>query len=221
MGAFDETKDSASNNRAPSSQCGSAVSALIQNRTPQTPQKALQIALIALIRSDPDPEHPGCHMKPFSLDRPLLFVPISSAMGLIHPGILLGLFAIAAPIAIHFIRSRKYQRVEIGALRFCGWPSGNGADGGILKTGCCSWRGSPRSSCSRFSSRGRSSRRRKRCAPADLEVIVLLDVSGSVSGPRFEAVRNAARETLAKIPQNAKVTVAEYADDVTHSRSRI
>ena len=39
-------------------------------------------------------------------------------MGLIHPGILAGLFALALPVLIHFIRSRKYERVDIGALRF-------------------------------------------------------------------------------------------------------
>jgi Aerotolerance regulator N-terminal len=135
-------------------------------------------------------------------------------MGLIHPGILLGLLAVAAPIAIHFIRSRKYQRVEIGALRFLrvairerrrwrrieDWPLLLARIAAVILLA--------------FLFARPFLQAKEKVAPADLEVILLLDVSGSVSGPKFAAVRQAARETLAKIPPHTKVTVAVFADDV-------
>jgi hypothetical protein len=135
-------------------------------------------------------------------------------MGLIHPGLLLGLLAIAAPIAIHFIRSRKYQRVEIGALRFLRvairerrrWRRIEDLPLLLARIAAVALLA--------FLFARPFLPAREKVAPADLEVILLVDVSGSVSGPGFEAVRNAARETLAKIPPNTKVTVAEFADDV-------
>jgi len=126
----------------------------------------------------------------------------------------LGLFAIAAPIAIHFIRSRKYQRVQIGALRFLRvairerrrWRRIEDLPLLLARIAAVALLA--------FLFARPFLPAKEKVAPSDLEVIVLVDVSGSVSGPRFEAVRNAARETLAKIPQNAKATVAEFADDV-------
>jgi hypothetical protein len=135
-------------------------------------------------------------------------------MGLIHPGMLAGILAVAAPIAIHFIRSRKYQRVEIGSLRFLriavherrrwrrieDWPLLLARVGAVVALA--------------FLFARPFLQEREQVPPSDLEVVVLVDVSSSVSGAHFEAVRAAARETIARIPHDAKVTVAEFADDV-------
>ncbi len=120
----------------------------------------------------------------------------------------------AAPIAIHFIRSRKYQRVEIGSLRFLriaiherrrwrrieDWP--------LLLLRIAAVVGLAFLFARPFL------QEREQVPPSDLEAVILVDVSGGVSGANFEAVRAAARETIAKIPHDAKVTVAEFADDV-------
>ena len=135
-------------------------------------------------------------------------------MGLIHPGMLAGVLAVAAPIIIHFIRSRKYRRVEIGSLRFLriaiherrrwrrieDWPLLLARIAAVVALAFLFGRPFLQA--------------RENVPPRDLEAVVLVDVSGSVSGPHFEAVRAAARETIAKIPHDAKVTVAEFADDV-------
>ena len=135
-------------------------------------------------------------------------------MGLIHPGMLAGILAVAAPIIIHFIRSRKYQRVEIGSLRFLriaiherrrwrrieDWPLLLLRIAALVALA--------------FLFARPFLQAREKVPPRDLEVLILVDVSGSVSGPHFETVRTAARETIAKIPHDAKVTVAEFADDV-------
>ena len=135
-------------------------------------------------------------------------------MGLIHPGILAGILAVAAPIVIHFIRSRKYQRVAIGSLRFLrvavqerrrwrrieDWPLLLARIAVVLALTLLFARP--------------FLPERENVPPTDLEAILLVDVSGSVSGAHFETVRRAARETIAKVPQQAKVTVAAFADDV-------
>ena len=135
-------------------------------------------------------------------------------MGLIHPGILIGLFALALPVLIHFIRSRKYVRVEIGALRFLrvaiqerrrwrrieNWP--------LLLA-----RLAVVALLTLLFARPFFPDREK-IAPGELEAIVLADASGSMSGAHFAAVQSAVRETLAKIPPGAKVTIAAFADEV-------
>ena len=156
--------------------------------------------------------HPAAHQRERLTPEPNLLA--SRVMGLIHPGILLGLLAVALPVAIHFIRSRKYQRVEIGALRFLrvaiqerrrwrrieNWPLLLARIAAVaLLTLLFARPFFPD---------------REKIPPGDLEAILLTDASGSVSGAHFEAVRNAVRETLAKIPPGAKITIAPFADEV-------
>src|SRR4051812_45629431 len=107
-------------------------------------------------------------------------------MGLIHPGILAGFLAVAAPIVIHFIRSRKYQRVAIGSLRFLrvavqerrrwrrieDWPLLLARIAAILALTLLFARP--------------FLPERENVPPTDLEAILLVDVSGSVSGAHFE-----------------------------------
>ncbi len=135
-------------------------------------------------------------------------------MGFVHPGILIGCLAVSVPILLHFIRSRKYQRVELGTLRFLriaiqerrrwrhieNWPLLLARIGLILLVTLLFARPF-------FPAR-------EKIAPGELEAILLVDGSGSVSGANFEAVRAAVRETLAKVPPGAKITLASFADDV-------
>lgn len=135
-------------------------------------------------------------------------------MGLIHPGMLIGLFAVVLPVLIHFIRSRKYERVEIGTLRFLrvaiqerrrwrrieNWPLLLARLAVVALLALLFARPFLPD--------------REEIPPGELEVIVLADASGSVSGSHFAAVQGAVRETLARIPAGAKITVASFADEV-------
>jgi Aerotolerance regulator N-terminal len=135
-------------------------------------------------------------------------------MGLIFAGILPGLAAILAPVLIHLIRTQRSERVDLGTLRFLrkamqkrrrwrrieNWP--------LLLA-----RAAIVALLTLIFARPFLVMR-DRIKSGDLEAIVLVDESGSLSGPAFDAVRRAARETLAKIPDGAKLTIAGFADDV-------
>src|SRR4051794_8150408 len=135
-------------------------------------------------------------------------------MGLIHPGILAGLLAVSLPVIIHFIRSRRYQRVEIGTVRFLrvalrekrrwrrieNWPLLLARIAAVaLLTFLFARPFLPD---------------REKVNPGELEALLLVDASGSLSGEHFEKVRNAVRETVATVPPGAKVTIAAFADSV-------
>src|ERR1700753_2358203 len=125
-------------------------------------------------------------------------------MGFVHPGILIGCLAVSVPILLHFIRTRKYQRVDLGTLRFLriaiqekrrwrhveNWPLLLARIGLILLITLLFARPF-------FPAREKTD-------PGDLEAILLVDASGSVSGANFDSVRTAVRETLAKVPAGAK-----------------
>jgi hypothetical protein len=135
-------------------------------------------------------------------------------MGLIFPGILAGLGALALPFLIHLIRSRKFRRVEIGTLRFLraavrerrrfrkveNWP--------LLLVRLLLVALITLLFARPFLPA------HEEITPEDLEAVLLVDVSGSVSGEHFSAVRDAVTATLAKVPPGAKVTIAPFADAV-------
>ncbi|OGV81804.1 MAG: hypothetical protein A3K18_08600 [Lentisphaerae bacterium RIFOXYA12_64_32] len=140
-------------------------------------------------------------------------------MGLVNTAILAGFAALAIPVAIHLLRSRRFQATPLGSLRFLKLTVRENVRWRRLRDLLLL--------LARLAILAlltllfaRPYLRKPAEEPAGrVEAIVLLDVSGSTSG-RSLGVRNielgvaAARRVVSDLPAASKVTVAAFADTV-------
>ncbi|MBN1518265.1 BatA domain-containing protein [Candidatus Sumerlaeota bacterium] len=140
-------------------------------------------------------------------------------MGFINGAILFGLSALAAPVIIHLIRSRRFRQETIGTLRFLKQA--------VQETK--SWRRLQRLllltarllivALLTFLFARPFFEKPDEESSAQLDALLLIDASGSMNGEalgvsNFTLARDAALKTLKELPNGAKATVAVFSDAV-------
>jgi len=139
-------------------------------------------------------------------------------MGWVNIGILAGLTATAIPVVIHLLRNRRYDHIDLGTLRFLREA--------VRET--VKWR--RLQNLLLFLCRllavilltllfARPYFKQKGGDDANIDIIVLLDGSGSMEGKVFgdnlwKHVRERAGDYLSQLPLSAQATVAIFANDV-------
>ena len=140
-------------------------------------------------------------------------------MGLINVGIMTGMLALGVPVAIHMLRSRRYQRARLGTLRFLQQAVRETArwrrlrDLLLLLARLLAF-----ALLTLLFARPylRSSNESETDA---MEAILLLDTSGSMAGvslgvTNLELAKESAARVLAELPPSTKVTIGAFADRV-------
>jgi hypothetical protein len=140
-------------------------------------------------------------------------------IGWVNMSILAGLAAVAVPVVIHLLRSRRFQVADLGTLRFLREAIEESARWRrlrdllllllrllaiILLTG--------------LFARPFFTRRDK-ASDRDQETVVLVDVSGSLAGnllgeKAWDTVRRRVDEVLKDLPDSGRVTLAAFAGSV-------
>lgn len=139
-------------------------------------------------------------------------------MGLINAGILAGLAALAVPVAIHLLRSRQYQPAVIGSLRFLRQALQQNVRWRRLQNLLLLLLRLLVVALLTFLFARPFLDKPDPGSDDELHVLVLLDVSASMSGtafgtPNLELAKETTRRVLAEIPDKARITLAVFAEE--------
>lgn len=140
----------------------------------------------------------------------------------VHAGMLAGLAALAIPVLIHLLRSRRFEPADLGTVRFLRqavhettrWRRIRDVLLLALRLVAVALLVGLFARPYRAGAGGQRDR--------DAAVVVLLDASGSTAGrvlgrPVWETVRDTGRSVLAALPESARVTVGVFADTVVEA----